>query len=117
MRLTTVDNIKNVAMGYPRGGYVYVGRGSKWGNPFPIDPDHDRADVIERYKRWLLAQPELVVSALVELAGKTLLCYCHPLPCHGDVLADMVNSNKKMMAAGWAELRKVEYNPEGERGA
>lgn len=28
---------------------VYIGRGSKWGNPFKIGPDGSRADVIAKY--------------------------------------------------------------------
>jgi hypothetical protein len=33
-------------------GAVYIGRGSKWGNPFRIDPDGDRAAVIAKFERW-----------------------------------------------------------------
>lgn len=65
---------------------VYIGRPSKWGNPFTIGRDGDRAQVIARYERWLMEQPELV-AALPELAGKTLGCWCAPRACHGDVLA------------------------------
>jgi len=65
---------------------VYIGRPSKWGNPFTIGRDGDRGDVIERYERWLRSQPELL-AALPELAGKTLGCWCAPRACHGDVLA------------------------------
>ena len=32
---------------------VYIGRGSKWGNPFRIGPDGDRAAVIAKYECWL----------------------------------------------------------------
>jgi hypothetical protein len=63
---------------------VYVGRPTKWGNPFKIGRDGTRAEVIERYERWLLEQPELV-AALDELRGKTLGCWCAPEPCHADV--------------------------------
>ncbi|SEP53675.1 MULTISPECIES: DUF4326 domain-containing protein [Amycolatopsis] len=65
---------------------VYIGRPSKWGNPFVIGRDGSREQVITRYERWLLAQPELV-AALAELSGKTLGCWCAPNRCHGDVLA------------------------------
>lgn len=65
---------------------LYIGRPSKWGNPFQIGSDGDRAQVIARYERWLDTQPELL-EALPELAGKTLGCWCAPQPCHGDVLA------------------------------
>ena len=65
---------------------VYVGRPSRWGNPFAIGRDGSREDVIARYEQWLLAQPELV-AALPELAGKTLGCWCAPRACHGDARA------------------------------
>jgi hypothetical protein len=70
---------------------VYVGRPSKWGNPFHVGRDGTRAQVIERYERWLLDQPELV-AALHELRGKTLGCWCAPQPCHADVLARYANA-------------------------
>jgi Domain of unknown function (DUF4326) len=37
-------------------GAVYIGRGSKWGNPFRIGPDGDRVAVIAQYERWLAHQ-------------------------------------------------------------
>jgi hypothetical protein len=65
---------------------VYVGRPSKWGNPFQIGRDGSREQVVARYEQWLLAQPDLL-AALPELNGKTLGCWCAPRACHGDVLA------------------------------
>ena len=77
---------------------VYVGRpnprvagGGPWGNPFKLDRDGDRATVIARYRAWLLGQPALVARARAELRGKVLGCWCAPLPCHGDVLAEIAN--------------------------
>jgi Domain of unknown function (DUF4326) len=70
---------------------VYIGRPSKWGNPFVIGRDGTREEVIARYEAWLLQQPELV-AALPELAGKTLGCWCAPRACHGDVLARLANA-------------------------
>jgi hypothetical protein len=52
---------------------VYIGRPSKWGNPFVIGRDGTRDEVIARYEAWLLEQPELI-TALPELAGMTLGC-------------------------------------------
>ncbi|WP_370973615.1 DUF4326 domain-containing protein [Amycolatopsis sp. cg9] len=65
---------------------VYIGRGSKWGNPFQIGIDGSRDEVIDLYEQWLLDQPHLM-SALGELADKTLGCWCAPRSCHGEVLA------------------------------
>ena len=75
-----------------RSGYdVYVGRPSKWGNPFVIGRDGEREQVIEKYRQWLLGQPALL-AALPELKGKTLACWCAPKACHGDVLAELANA-------------------------
>lgn len=80
-------NATKVVNKYHRIPYdVYIGRGSKWGNPFIIGKDGTRAEVISKYEDHLLASPELM-SALPELKGKTIACYCKPAPCHGDVLA------------------------------
>ncbi len=64
---------------------VYIGRGSKWGNPFVIGKDGSREAVIRKYKRYLWESKELM-SSLEELDGKTLGCFCSPQKCHGDVL-------------------------------
>lgn len=69
---------------------VYIGRPSKWGNPFEIGRDGTREEVIEKFHRWLLERPGLV-DEIHELRGKRLGCWCAPLPCHGDILAGMAN--------------------------
>ncbi|MFO0958251.1 MAG: DUF4326 domain-containing protein [Isosphaeraceae bacterium] len=70
---------------------VYIGRPSKWGNPFVIGRDGTREDVVAKYEAWLHTQPELM-AALPELKGKTLGCWCAPQECHGDVLARLANA-------------------------
>ena len=42
-------------VGIPAGA-VYIGRGSKWGNPFRINCDGERAAVIAKHERWLADQ-------------------------------------------------------------
>jgi hypothetical protein len=64
---------------------VYIGRPSKWGNPFVIGRDGTREEVIAKYAAWLKDQPELI-AALPELRGKVLGCWCTPKRCHGNVL-------------------------------
>ncbi len=77
---------------HKRDGYdIYIGRPSKWGNPFRLGPDGDRAAVIALYDQWVRTQPELM-AALPELRGKRLGCFCAPRHCHGDVLAYLANS-------------------------
>ena len=68
---------------------VYIGRGSKWGNPFAIDVDMSRDQVILAYAEWIVEQDHLM-EALHELQGKRLGCWCKPLACHGDVLVRLV---------------------------
>lgn len=75
---------------------VYVGRPSKWGNPFIIGKDGTRLEVIGRYYKWLTEQPELM-QALSELRGKNLVCWCAPLPCHATVLLRLANIDPKFL--------------------
>jgi len=72
---------------------VYIGRPSKWGNPFTIGRDGSRAEVIEKYRDYILNNLELL-ACLQELRGKTLGCWCAPQPCHGDVLVELVNATE-----------------------
>lgn len=64
---------------------VYIGRGSKWGNPFKIGVHGNREEVIAMYEEYLMSSDELL-SSLSELKHKNLVCYCHPNSCHGDIL-------------------------------
>jgi len=70
---------------------VYIGRPSKWGNPFSIGRDGACMEVIEKYRAWVMQQPELL-AALHELKGKILGCWCVPWACHGDVLAELADA-------------------------
>ena len=70
---------------------VYIGRGSKWGNKFRIGVNGSRDEVVAKYEEWVLKQDELV-QALDELKGKTLVCFCKPLACHGDVLIRLIGN-------------------------
>ncbi len=71
-------------------GAVYIGRPTKWGNPFVIGKDGTREDVIRKYEDWVVTQPHLM-QALHELRGKDLVCFCAPQGCHGDVLLRLAN--------------------------
>lgn len=70
-------------------GAVAVDRSSVFGNPFFIGRDGSRADVIAKYREWAPTQPK-IMSRLHTLVGRDLACWCHPKPCHGDVLLEMV---------------------------
>ena len=70
---------------------IYIGRPSKWGNPFVIGPDGNRNDVVKKFEEYLMSNPALMEAAKQELKGKDLVCYCAPLPCHGDILSRIAN--------------------------
>lgn len=69
---------------------IYIGRPSKWGNPFVLGKDGNRQQVVEKFEKYIKTKPELMAS-LPELRGKKLGCFCAPLSCHGDVLAKLAN--------------------------
>jgi hypothetical protein len=75
---------------------VYIGRGSKWGNQFIMGMDGDRAEVIQLYREWFLERIEgdpAFMRETMKLKDKTLVCYCKPLPCHGDAIAEWLDRN------------------------
>lgn len=74
---------------------IYIGRGTKWGNPFSNKAGKgvmaiasSREEAIEMYRMWIQTQQHLMDS-LSELDGKTLGCSCDPAPCHGHVLREL----------------------------
>lgn len=77
---------------------VYIGRGTIWGNPYPVGPlegQHTREDAIELYRRDFLKRLETEPDfrqGLMGLRGYRLACFCKPLACHGDVIADYLNA-------------------------
>lgn len=71
---------------------VYVGRPTKWGNPFIIGRDGTREEVIAKYADWLDGMMYNGLLDLDELQGKDLVCWCAPLPCHADILLEMANA-------------------------
>jgi hypothetical protein len=86
-------------------GAVYIGRGSKWGNPFRIGSDGDRATVIiAKYECWLRDQHHLL-RVLDKLRGRDLICFCAPLACHGDLLMWLANVSRDIRIAGWRARR------------
>lgn len=79
---------------------IYVGRPSRWSNPFRVgghDPDpHTIARMDARtavdYFGWAYATFQ-IPEWLGALRGKNLACWC-PLdqPCHADVLLELANA-------------------------
>ncbi len=81
---------------------IYIGRGSKWGNPFEMKStnEKERERVVEEYIDYFWKTN--LVKDLPELYGKVLACYCKPKKCHGDFLSFLCNNritNKEMYDA------------------
>jgi hypothetical protein len=100
--MAKVLNIKDCNYKVPAGA-VYVGRAmsrynllaSKWGNPFKIGRDGTREEVIQKYSEYIV--PRILDGELdiKELEGKDLVCWCAPLPCHGDVLLELAKRKEE----------------------
>ena len=74
---------------------VFCGRPSIYGNPFKIGIDGTREEVIEKFKEHFICRVHddmKYLTAIGELRGKRIGCYCAPLPCHLDVIAEFLNS-------------------------
>ncbi|MFJ6215066.1 DUF4326 domain-containing protein [Streptomyces sp. NPDC092296] len=97
-------------------GARYVGRGTRFGNPWVVTQTRDAWAVnwtgprgerqqarpafygftdrrtahekaVAYYRQWLHARPDMVARVRAELAGRDLMCWCPDgLPCHADVL-------------------------------
>ncbi|AFC21599.1 hypothetical protein GAP32_149 [Cronobacter phage vB_CsaM_GAP32] len=81
---------------------VYIGRGTIWGNPHPIDPGQgiSRQISIEMYREHLykcLEDGTITVKDVLSLSGKRIGCSCSPLPCHGDVIIEVFNCIVEML--------------------
>ena len=88
-----VLNFANVGFeAFENGTAVYVGRPSKWGNPFRVHRHATREIVIKRYESYLQHNP-MLLAELSELRGKDLVCHCAPKPCHADVLLRLANKS------------------------
>lgn len=79
---------------------VYIGRPSKWGNPYEIGKDGTRSEVIDKYRKYLRNNQELL-GQLGELKGKTLGCWCFPNQCHGDVLIEEISGMEMKCTEEW----------------
>jgi len=79
---------------------VYIGRPSKWGNPYSHKEGtlarykvETREQAIELYETYLHASG--LINDVGELRGKVLGCWCAPFSCHGDVLVRLANDDQQ----------------------
>jgi hypothetical protein len=95
---------------------VYIGRGhdSIFGNPFTHKENTaakivvgSREEAVQAFRDWLAGtayqevEPErrqAILDAIPTLKGKVLGCWCAPLACHGDVLAELANGDAPLPA-------------------
>ena len=77
-------------------GAVYVGRPTKWGNPWIVRSDTGeqlRRLTVDQYQTYLELQIEHGELDLAELRGKDLACWCRlDQPCHADILLELANA-------------------------
>ncbi len=104
-------------------GAVYVGRPTRWGNPFVVGAKIGRESplwpyltmpgrprtlldgftsvrigsaetAVEMYGWWVLEQPQLMLTVVPALGGHNLVCWCPTdQPCHADVLLKLANGD------------------------
>ena len=75
---------------------VYVGRPTRWGNPYPVE-EFGREEAVRKFRLLFQLEEDVIsteftVPSIEELRGKDLACWC-PLgkECHADVLIEMAN--------------------------
>ena len=83
-----------------RNGVVFVDKvrypriSSPFANPYKVGKDGDRETVITKYEDYIIEKIEKnpkLKDQIKEMKGKNLGCWCHPLPCHADVLLRIIN--------------------------
>jgi len=93
MLLNVDDKIKTRVVNKNEGDEydIYIGRGSKWGNPYRITATRSREESIKQFRNYAKNSSKIMKSILV-LRGKRLGCHCVPEDCHGDVLAELAEN-------------------------
>ena len=75
--------------------FVRIDRCSPFGCPFRIGEDGTREHVVEKYRQYFrsrIATDADFIEKVLRLKGKLLGCWCKPLPCHGDIIAEYLNN-------------------------
>lgn len=98
---TRVANIRSYRYDRPLpDGHVYIGRPGHgedgyFGNPYRLGTGENRGATINRFRAYATDRMETDAEyreRVAALKGKTLVCFCAPEPCHGDVLAELAES-------------------------
>ena len=88
----TVHNVHHERM---QEGDVYIGRAGRgqtgyFGNPFRLERESDREEVLEQFTAYAIDRictDTSYAERVKALHGKRLFCFCAPKACHGDVLS------------------------------
>ena len=98
--------VVNLRGGPVIGPMLRIDRKTPWGNPFKIEPGIGRELVVNRFRQWWYADPQgrkrLEFIAALDAVRNPLIgpiqlaCWCSPLPCHGDVLAEYAQRAQAM---------------------
>ena len=81
---------------------VCVTRPGRWGNPFVIGKDGDRAQVLARFADYARARLAEEPDWLAPLREKDLACWCPPgEACHADILLRFANEAAPRLTWGW----------------
>lgn len=78
---------------------VYIGRPSIFGNPYTV-AKHGRDAALALFRKYFASRIQTdheYRARVVSLTGKRLGCFCKPLQCHGDVIAEWVNRQDSTM--------------------
>lgn len=71
---------------------VYVGRPTKWGNPWKVHPLMSAQECVDKYEHEIIMNPAWRATIKKELKGKNLACFCRVGDvCHADVLLKYAN--------------------------
>ena len=99
---TRVVRLKRSGDRVVQGCDIYIGRAcnmggwhlpqSKWANPFTVRKEGSVAAAVSKYKEYIMGN-SVLLNDLEELRGKTLGCWCHPGPCHGDILVALLRKD------------------------
>lgn len=73
---------------------VYVGRPTKWGNPFSVE-QYGRDGCLDRYRSWIMSPEQSALRSEMKshLAGKNLICWCYPRRCHAAIIMSIANGS------------------------
>ena len=109
--MVKVVNVRNLD---PTAYNIYIGRksylskdlfekkpylidGTELGNPIKLKGEHTREESLAAHRKFFLENTDRfknILETIENIASRQtvcLTCWCHPKPCHGDVIAEYLN--------------------------